>query len=299
MNKKVKIHEVGLRDGLQNEPKTVPLDLKKKWSDELIESGLHILQAGSFVHPKKVPQMSDSDELFKQIKQDYPQTILSGLMLNEKGVERGMEAGVDLFCMGVSASEIHSMKNTGMSTKEATERILAMAKSVRKDGKMVQLSVQSAFGCGFAGRIDEEQVIGIIKMYIEAGFKNISLADTAGHAHPFQVKRLFERINSYGIDLVLTCHFHNTYALGMANTLAALEMGIDIVETSFGGLGGCPFTKSTAGNVSTEDLLHSLKRMGFDLKIDIEKIIAVSKQAEKFFNKELESTVYKSGVISY
>lgn len=299
--KNIKIHEVGLRDGLQNEQKVVPLETKIKWIDTLFASGVDIIQLGSFVHPVKMPQMATTDELFKHYSENGKpnDTILSGLVLNEKGMERGMNCGVEMFCMGVSASETHSQKNTGMSTSEATERIINMALEVQKAGKLVQVSVQSAFGCGFEGKIDESAVLGIVRKYISAGIMNISLADTAGHAYPEQVKRLFSGILDISEQAKLTCHFHNTYGLGIANCYSAIESGAEYIETAFGGLGGCPFTKVAAGNVATEDFVHSLNRNGLLKNINLDVLIDLSKKAEEFFEKPLEGYVYRTGKLNY
>ncbi len=193
------IHEVGPRDGLQVEKQVVPTDVKETWIRGLMASGLDIVQVGSFVHPEKVPQMADTDELFRRLAgAPGPRPVLSGLVLNEKGLDRGMACGVEMFCMGVSASDTHSRKNTGMSTEEAQRRIIATAKAAAAAGKKVQVSVQSAFGCGFEGRIPDERVLGIVRAYVDAGLLNISLADTAGHAYPEQVSACSASCSSWG-----------------------------------------------------------------------------------------------------
>src|ERR1035437_6844001 len=195
--KKIIIHEVGIRDGLQAEKEVVPTEQKINWIKKLAETDVDIIQIGSFVNPKKMPQMADTDELFNYFsKQEnkLQNVLLSGLVLNEKGLERGMACGVELFCMGVSASETHSQKNTGMPIPEATERIIAMAKSAIDVGKKVQVSVQSAFGCGYEGKIPEDKVLFLVQKFLDNGLWNISLADTAGHALPDQVERLFSAI---------------------------------------------------------------------------------------------------------
>jgi crotonobetainyl-CoA:carnitine CoA-transferase CaiB-like acyl-CoA transferase/isopropylmalate/homocitrate/citramalate synthase len=292
------IHEVGLRDGLQNERQTVPMEIKIRWIDALMESGVDIIQVGSFVHKEKVPQMADTDALFEHYRQNgekNPKVILSGLVLNERGMERGMACGVEMFCMGVSASETHSQKNTGMSPVKAMGQILSMAKKASGAGKKVQASVQSAFGCGFDGPIEEERVLAMVQQYLDAGIRNISLADTAGHANPQQVERLFSAIRKMDPNVELACHFHNTYGLGMANCYAALKIGVRYVETAVGGLGGCPFTKVAAGNVCTEDFVHSIQRAGVRTDIDIFKLLAVSKDFSLFFNRELPGAILKSG----
>ncbi len=295
---KIFIHEVGPRDGLQAEKVTVPLEEKIHWIEGLCAAGVDVIQLGSFVHPEKVPQMADTDALFRHFAGNKPLNVtLSGLVLNEKGLERGLACGVEMFCMGVSASETHSQKNTGMSTTEALARIIPMAQQAVAVGKKVQASVQSAFGCGFEGSIEPKKVLNIVKSYLDAGIHNISLADTAGHAQPQQVEDLYGAIRELDPNAELACHFHNTYGLGLANCYAALKSGVTYFESAFGGLGGCPFTKLPAGNVCTEDLVHSLQRMGLRKDIRLDVLLSVSKQVSSFFARELPGFILKSGSI--
>jgi hydroxymethylglutaryl-CoA lyase len=292
------LHEVGPRDGLQMERETVPTDTKEAWIRALLAAGIDIVQVGSFVHPEKVPQMADTDELFRRLNATRPpRGVLSGLVLNERGLERGLKCGVDLFCVGASASETHSRKNTGMGSDEALRRILAVAHEARAAGKAVQVSVQSAFGCGFEGPIDEARVLAMARAYVDAGFRQISLADTAGHAHPAQVARLFAAVAAMGADIQCTCHVHNTYGLGMANIYAALQAGVTAVETSFAGLGGCPFTRVAAGNVATEDFVHALQRAGQRTDVDLAALVSVARDVASHFGREMPGFVYKTGPI--
>jgi hydroxymethylglutaryl-CoA lyase len=296
----VVIHEVGLRDGLQMEKQTVPTETKLLWIRQLFQSGVDIIQVGSFVHPEKVPQMGDTDLLFSELRRegDKPaHVVLSGLVLNEKGLERGMACGVEMFCMGVSASETHSRKNTGMSIAEATGRIIAMARRARDAGANVQVSVQSAFGCGYEGNVPEERVRGIVSRFIDAGLKNISLADTAGHAYPDKVEKMFGEILNEAHDIECACHFHNTYGLGLANCYAALKAGVRYFETSVAGLGGCPFTKIAGGNVCTEDFVHYFHRQEIRMDINLERLIALAGDISGFFGRELNGVIYKTGPI--
>lgn len=297
---KIIIHEVGMRDGLQAEKEVVPTDQKINWIKKLSETKVDIIQVGSFVNPKRMPQMADTDELFTYFSKEENKlrdVLLSGLVLNEKGLERGLACGVDMFCMGVSASETHSMKNTGMPIAEATERIIAMAKSAMAAGKKVQASVQSAFGCGFEGKISEERVLGLVQKFLENGIRNISLADTAGHATPDQVERLFSAIYSMGSTVHAVCHLHNTYGLGMANAYAAYRAGVRTFESSFAGLGGCPFTAVAAGNVTTEDLVHMFQKMHYCSDIDVYGLITLSREAAEYFKRELPGVIYRTGPI--
>jgi hydroxymethylglutaryl-CoA lyase len=300
MERKLIIHEVGPRDGLQVEKTAVPFDEKIRWIDGVAKSGVDIIQLGSFVNPEKVPQMADTDKLFAHYStagNKPANVILSGLVLNEKGLDRGLACGVEMFCMGVSASETHSQKNTGMTPAEAQSRIIPMAKKALESGKKVQVSVQSAFGCGFDGPIAKDKVMAIVKAYLNAGVLNISLADTAGHANPAQVEDLFGSIRAIDPNVELACHFHNTYGLGLANCYAAMKSGVTSLESAFGGLGGCPFTKLPAGNVSTEDLVHSLQRMGLRKDIDLNALLETARQVAAFFGRELPGFILKSGSI--
>jgi hydroxymethylglutaryl-CoA lyase len=294
----IKVHEVGLRDGLQIEKQTVPREEKIKWVQGLIAAGIDMIQLGSFVNPEKVPQMVDTDQLFTQLNQPGRKPLgvaFSGLVLNEKGLERGMACGVDLFCMGVSASDTHSRKNTGKGSEEAVGQIIAMAQAAMKAGKRVQVSIQSAFGCGFEGPIPRERVLSIVDKYLAAGIGNISLADTAGHAYPQQVESLYAEIRKRDSQVELACHFHNTYGLGLANCYAALNSGVKYFESALGGLGGCPFTKVAAGNVCTEDLVHSLQRQGLLMGIALDKLMETAHAVGRFFNRELPGAILKAG----
>jgi len=295
---RIVIHEVGPRDGLQMEKQVVPLEVKEGWIRGLMGAGVDIVQVGSFVHPGKVPQMADTDELFRRLTAGKTGgAVLSGLVLNEKGLERGLQCGVEMFCLGASASETHSQKNTGMGTEEATRRIVGAAKEAVAAGKKVQVSVQSAFGCGFEGAIPEQRVLNMVRAYLEAGLSSISLADTAGHADPAQVERLFGAVLKLDPALECTCHFHNTYGLGMANLYAALRAGVTSFETSFAGLGGCPFTKVAAGNVATEDFVHALQRQGLRDDVDLGRVIEVAREVAAHFGRDMQGYVYRTGPI--
>ena len=299
---KIIIHEVGFRDGLQMEKQVVPTEQKLKWIRDVMTSGVDIIQVGSFVHPEKVPQMADTDALFRELMKTPEKSsgvILSGLVLNEKGLERGSSCCVEMFCMGVSASETHSRKNTGMSVAEATHRIIAMAKQAVGAGKRVQVSVQSAFGCGYEGFVPPERVIGIVDKYLNAGLKMISLADTAGHATPDQVEKLFGAVFKLDSSAECACHFHNTYGLGLANCYAAMKIGVQNYEGSVAGLGGCPFTKIAGGNICTEDFVHMIQRMNIRTDVDLEKLISTANDIARFFNREMSGMVHKTGPIGH
>ncbi len=291
------IHEVGPRDGLQMERQVVPTEQKARWIRDLIAAGVDVVQVGSFVHPDKVPQMADTDRLFVELGKPDGVT-LSALVLNEKGLERGLACGVELFCMGVSASETHSRKNTGMSIAEATGRIISIAQRAVDAKRQVQVSVQSAFGCGYEGAVPEDRVLSLVRRFLDAGLAHISLADTAGHAAPDQVERLYEAVFAAGAGVEAACHFHNTYGLALANCWAAMRAGVTWFESSVAGLGGCPFTRIAGGNACTEDFVHLLQRSGLRPDIRLDRLIAVAGDVSRFFGRELPGTVYRTGTIA-
>jgi hydroxymethylglutaryl-CoA lyase len=292
------IHEVGLRDGLQVEKGTVPLAEKVRWVEGLFASSVDIVQLGSFVHPGKVPQMADTDELFRQAARHKPAHVtLSGLVLNEKGMQRGFACGVEMFCMGVSASETHSHKNTGMSIEDANRRIVAMAKTALAAGRRVQVSVQSAFGCGYEGPVPKERVVSIVKTFLDAGLRSLSLADTAGHATPDDVSDLYGRVRALDATAEWTCHFHNTYGLALANCYAARQAGVTYFESSVAGLGGCPFTKVAGGNTCTEDLVHAWQRNGARTDVKLDALVDVARRVAEFFQRDMPGSVYRGGPI--
>jgi hydroxymethylglutaryl-CoA lyase len=295
------IHEVGLRDGLQMERTVVPTSRKLAWIEALLRSGLDVIQVGSFVRPEKVPQMADTDALFAHLGPPGRRpagVVLSALVLNEKGLERGLLCGADMFCMGVSASETHSRRNTGMGIEEATRRIVAMARRALAAGKRAQVSVQSAFGCGYEGRVPRERVLAIVRAFVDAGLGQLSLADTAGHATPDDVESLYAEVRRVAPEAELACHFHDTYGLALANCYAALRAGVTSFEASVAGLGGCPFTAVAGGNTCTEDFVHALQRSGRRPDIQLDPLLEVARDVASFFGRDLPGAVYKTGPIA-
>jgi hydroxymethylglutaryl-CoA lyase len=294
------LHEVGLRDGLQVESTIVPTERKIEWANKLAASGVDAIQLGSFVHPSRVPQMADTDKLFEHFARPEHRLggmRLSALVLNEKGLERGLRCGVTFFCMGVSASDTHSRKNTGMGRAEALDHVLHVADRAREAGAELQLSVQSAFGCGFEGPVPAGLVLDFVNRFVENGFTRISLADTAGHAHPAQVEWLFDAVHEAHPTVECACHFHDTYGLALANCHAALKGGVRYFESAFGGLGGCPFTAVAAGNVATEDLVHLMHRQGLRRDIRLDLLVHLAQEASQFFRRKLPGTVYRTGPV--
>jgi len=291
------LHEVGPRDGLQMERQVVPTEQKLRWIRALIAAGVDVVQVGSFVHPEKVPQMADTDRLFAELGRPAG-ALRSALVLNERGLERALAAGVDLLCMGVSASETHSRKNTGMGIAEATDRIVGIARRAGDAKLKVQVSVQSAFGCGYEGPVPEERVLDLVERFLDAGLTNLSLADTAGHATPDRVERLFGELLAAQPGVEAACHFHNTYGLALANCWAAYGAGVTSFESSVAGLGGCPFTKVAGGNTCTEDFVHMLQGMGLRADVKLDALCEVAGDVARFFGRQMPGTVYRTGTIA-
>ncbi|OGR04230.1 MAG: hypothetical protein A2284_05220 [Deltaproteobacteria bacterium RIFOXYA12_FULL_61_11] len=288
------LHEVGPRDGLQAEREVLPLERKALWIEAAAAAGLDLVQVGSFVHPQKVPQLADTDRLFSLLAERgriRPGVVLSALALNEKGLERALACKVGLLCLGVSASETHSRRNTGMSTGEAAGRILAIAADARREGVEVQLSVQSAFGCGYEGEVPEERVLALVERYLGEGHRRISLADTAGLATPDRVERLFSTLREQAPDVEFACHFHDHVGLGLVNCYAALKAGVRCFESAFAGLGGCPFTRLAAGNVATEDLSNLLARLGLRADLDLRGLTELAAEVAAHFGRQGGSLV--------
>lgn len=287
-----------MRDGLQVEEAIVPTERKILWIERLMACGVDIVQLGSFVSPKLVPQMADTDEIFRHFGARKPGTPrLSALVLNEKGLERGLACGVDYFCMGVSASDTHSQKNTGMGTADAASRVLQMARAAESAGATVQLSVQSAFGCGYEGSIPLSRVLHLVDRFLDAGFSRISLADTAGHATPPQVEALFHAILRVAPDAICACHFHDTYGVAVANAWAAMNSGVRSFETAFAGLGGCPFTAVAGPNLCTEDFVHLLQRIGQRPDVSLTALIELALDAEHCLGRTLPGIVHRTGPV--
>jgi hydroxymethylglutaryl-CoA lyase len=290
------LHEVGLRDGLQMETLVVPTETKQAWAERLIDAGVDVLQVGSFVNPARVPQMADTDTLLRRLRASRPRARarLSALALNMKGVDRAVEAGVDLLCMGVSASETHSLRNTGQGIGANVQETLAMAARATEAGLAVQVSVQSAFGCGFEGHVPPARVVEIARRLVDSGAARLSLADTAGHATPEAVTSLFAQVAATG-PRELACHFHDTYGLAFANCWAALQCGVTWFETAVAGLGGCPFTAVAGGNTCTEDLVHYLHRRGLRRDVELGSLVGLAREIAAHFGREMPGAVYKNG----
>jgi len=273
----VVVSEVGPRDGLQNVHRAMPTAIKIRWIAALAAAGLREIEVGSFVPPKLLPQMADVEEVVRAAKM-LPGVSILALAPNFKGAERAVAAGVTTISMPVSASREHSMANLRMTPEEAVEEVRKVGRfcdSLPSDRKVgLEVGISTAFGCSLQGNVPEDWVIQLAVMLAEAGAESVGLSDTAGYANPAQVKRMFTQLRSELGDRAGAAHFHNTMGLGLANVLAALEVGVTTFDASQGGLGGCPYAPGATGNVVTEDLVFLLESMGLRTGIDIERLLA-------------------------
>lgn len=279
------IEDEFLRDGLQNEKRCFSLDEKLEFISALEQAGVRRIQLGSFVHPKWVPQMADTDALFDALSRKDGVTY-SALVLNKAGLERALKVGVKHLSISISASETHSQKNTNRSVDEGRAAIAPVIEKALSEGIAVRAGIQSALGCGFEGKIDPEKVIDIANSFADMGVQEINLADTAGLANPRQIFELCARLeDSIAPDLSL--HLHDTRGLGMANMMAGIQAGVRIFDAALGGLGGCPFVPKATGNIATEDVVFACDELGLTTGIDWQKLITPIARAEQLLDRKL------------
>ena len=284
--------EVGPRDGFQSETKPISTELKLNMIRKLQEAGLSNIQVTSFVHPKWVPQMADADELCRQLTPHHGDT-LSALTLNLKGVERAKVAGIAQVDMSMSASDTHSLKNANKGLVDAQNQLLASIDIAQSAGIQTRVGLQCAFGCKLEGAIDEGFVLRWIESMLLADPALISLADSTGMANPFQLKRILPKVLRLLGNTPLVLHLHDTEGLGMANLVAALECGVHIFDTAFGGLGGCPYIPGASGNIVTEDVVVFLEREGIRTGIDPAAVAECSLHMAAFLERNLPGKQYR------
>ena len=275
MNSDVLISEVGPRDGLQSVKATMPTAHKLRWLDALHAAGLREIEVGSFVPAKLLPQMADVAEVVAHAL-TLPGLTVMALVPNVKGAEAALRAGVHKITIPVSASEAHSLANVRKTREQMVDEVRAIARlrSEIAPGVHVEAGISTAFGCTLQGEVPEDEVVRLAAQVIEAGADESGLSDTTGMANPAQVRRLFERVRAEIGDKTGAAHMHNTRGLGLANCLAAYDVGVRTFDASLGGLGGCPYAPGASGNVVTEDLVFMFEAMGVRTGIDLAKLIA-------------------------
>jgi len=291
MDNRVIIEEQGLRDGIQNLPKIFNTETKLSYINALVDAGVERIQIASFVHPKLVPQMADSDELCKRVDHNGD-ALYSGLALNLRGVQRAIDSGLKHVSCSISASSTHSQKNARKTLNEARLAFEEMVSLAKSHQLKVRGGIQCAFGCRYEGQIKRSHVYDMVKSHLEQGIDELALADSTGMANPMQMFEMMSMIVDMVGDTPVILHLHNTENKGYANLFAALNAGVRIFDTAFGGLGGCPFIKSATGNIASEDTVHMLHQMGYETGINLEKLTSISKRMSEDLGHKLPGHMY-------
>ena len=271
----VKIVEVGPRDGLQNEKATVPTEAKVDYITTLADAGLRVIEAGAFVSPKWVPQMADTDEVYRNIPKD-PGVDYPVLVPNMKGLQRAIDAGVKSIAIFTAASDTFNQRNINMSIDESFANYAPVTARALAERIRVRGYISTAFGCPYEGDVPPEKVLEVSARLLDLGCYEVSVGDTIGVGTPMQVQGVIGMLLQVIPAQKLAMHFHDTRGTALANTLAALEMGIATFDASSGGLGGCPYAPGASGNLATEDLVYMLDRMAIETGVNLERLVAAS-----------------------
>jgi len=290
----IQIVEVGPRDGLQSEPEVLPTATKLELIERLVGAGLRRIEVASFVHPKLVPQMADAEAVMAGLRQkDGVQYV--GLVLNRRGFDRALAAGCTEIGMVTAATDSFAERNQGASIEQTIRTWEEIAPLAHQAGLRAQVTVSVAFGCPFEGEVASTRVVEIVRRLAAANPVEIALADTIGVAVPPQVTALLEAVESAVPNVPLRCHFHNTRNTAVANAYAAVMAGVNTLDASVGGIGGCPFAPNATGNVASEDLVYMLSRAGFETGIDLQRLIETAQWLQAERNKPVPSMLSKAG----
>ncbi|MBV1756393.1 MAG: hydroxymethylglutaryl-CoA lyase [Dethiosulfatibacter sp.] len=294
--KEIIICEVGPRDGFQNEKTPIKIEDKIKSIDMASEAGFRVIEIGSFVHLKAVPQMADTDEIARMIKKK-PNVEYRALAANLLGIERAYKAGVKKVKLTVSASESHNISNFNRKPKESVKIFKECVDLAKKYDIEVSGAISTSFGCPFEGEISIERIDELVLEFVKLGIKEISLSDTTGVANPKEVYEKCLYFKTKYKDLKWILHLHNTRGMALANVLAGMGAGIIFFDSSFAGLGGCPYAPGASGNLATEDLVHMLQEMDIKTGINIDKAIETGKFIKKIVGHDTDSYVLKAGKV--
>jgi hydroxymethylglutaryl-CoA lyase len=284
--KHVDVYEVGPRDGLQNELRTLSTGEKVRLIDALVASGEKRIEVTSFVSPKWVPQLSDADALLKQLKRPSG-VIFSALVPNLKGLTRAMDAGLQEAAVFLSTTETHSKKNINMTVAEAIAGAHQVARAANREGMRVRGYLSTVWGCPYEGAVDIDRVVNICRQLTDAGFYQLSIGDTIGVGTPGQTAMILERLLEVFKPAQLALHLHDTRGSALANALVGLTAGISTIDASIGGLGGCPYAPGAAGNLATEDLVFMLHGLQIDTGIDLDALVAAGEIAQELIGRRL------------
>jgi hydroxymethylglutaryl-CoA lyase len=294
MSRRIEILEVGPRDGLQLEPVLIPTGIKVELIRRLLSAGLRRVEIASFVNPKKVPQMADAEAVLAAVPRP-PGVVFTGLVLNRRGLDRAIAAGCQEVGMVVIASDSFSHRNQGCSTEESISAWLDIAAAAARAGLRAQVTISAAFGCPFEGEVAVERVLEIAQRVAAGRPAEICFADTIGVAVPAQVFALLTAARRLLPDVALRAHFHNTRNTGYANAHAAIEAGVQTLDASIGGIGGCPFAPAATGNIATEDLAYQLERSGIATGLSLPLLLDTAAWLEQALAHPIPGLLSKAG----
>jgi hydroxymethylglutaryl-CoA lyase len=294
----VTIVEVSPRDGLQNEPVVLSTEAKVELVARLVAAGARRVEAVSFAHPRLVPAMADAEAVMERVPRAEG-VAYAGLVLNRRGLDRALAAGVDEVNMVVCVSETFNRRNQNASTEESMQAAADVLGRAREEGLFTTLTLATSFGCPFEGEVDPGRVVELAARGAAAGAQELCLADTIGVGVPSQVRDLAARVrDAVGPAPPLRFHFHNTRNTGFANAYAALEAGATVLDASAGGIGGCPFAPRATGNIGTEDLVYLLTGEGVETGIDLDALIRIAEWLEGLLGRQLPGQVYRAGAFA-
>jgi len=294
MVKSVEIVEVGPRDGLQNEKTLVSTDNKVAFIRRAIEAGAKRIEIASFVHPKYVPQMADAEDVVKALGEVEGVTRI-GLTLNKRGALRALESGVDQLGAVCVASDGFGLKNQNQTSAETVATANDIVRLAHAEGRSAQVTISAAFGCPFDGEVAEQRVLDIVAKLTEANPSEIALGDTIGVGTPEQVTSMVSKVVDLIAPIPVRVHFHNTRNMAIANVWAAIAAGASVIDSSIGGIGGCPFAPNATGNVATEDVVYLLNRSSIDHGLDLDALIGTAKWLETVLGKQVPSMLAAAG----
>jgi len=291
----VSIIEVGPRDGLQSEPELLSTAVKLDFIGRAVDAGIRRMEVTSFVHPKRVPQMADAEDVVRGLPERDDVTYI-GLVLNKRGFDRARDVQMDEIGMAVIASETYNQRNNGVSTSDSIKAWLEMAAEAKQEGMRANVMVSSAFGCPFEGEVPLSHVLEIVKRVMEGNPVELGFADSIGVGVPAQVTEMIGAVREIAPGVPLRFHFHNTRNTGIANAYAAVEAGVDSLDASIGGIGGCPFAPAATGNISTDDLLYMLDRSGVETGVSLDKIVETSYWLQEQLGRDVPAMLPKAGI---
>ena len=294
MSRRIDIVEVGPRDGLQNDPADLTVEQKLEFISRLEDAGVKRMESGSFVSPRAVPKMANSPQVFAGLDRTKGTRHIA-LALNEKGMRRAIDAKADEVNFVLVASEAFGMKNQRMTPQQSVDALSECAPLAHEVSLPMTATIAVAFGDPYSGEVDAGVVANMAAQAQRAGVAEVALGDTIGVATPWDVRRVIERVRMEAPDVYLRLHFHDTRGAGLANVAAAVEAGIDVIDASCGGIGGCPFAPSATGNVATEDVVYMLERAGFETGLDLSKLIATANWLEGALGHPVSSSLSRAG----